>query len=237
VRKHLTYANLMATVAVFVALGGGAYAATSGLLVGRGGVITGCVARNGGPLRVVKAGRKCPRGTVRLSFNQQGQPGKNGKNGANGKNGKDGAVGKTGPAGLPNPNATTVDGQTVTKLMLREPTPVSSMASRTLFSGGGLTILAQCDNAGNARLIANGPASSNAELTSSGWDNVSGFGHQNRALGPLSADSLSGGNSGQVSFSYSSSDGHVVTGNVGFQTAPSFGTLAECAFFGSVISS
>ena len=86
-------------------------------------------------------------------------------------------------------------------------------------------------------MIANGPASGNAELTSSGWDNVSGFGHQNRALGPSSADSLSGGNSGHVSFSYSSSDGHVVTGNVGFQTAPAFGTLAECAFFGTVISS
>ena len=40
--RSLSYANVMATVAVFLALGGGAFAATKGLTT-KGGAIHGCV--------------------------------------------------------------------------------------------------------------------------------------------------------------------------------------------------
>src|SRR5438067_846923 len=83
--------NAVAFVAIFVALAGGAYAATNAL-VGSGGVISGCVPAKGGTLSVVKSGHKCPRGTVSLKFNQRGQPGKHGTTGATGRQGPPGSV-------------------------------------------------------------------------------------------------------------------------------------------------
>jgi hypothetical protein len=79
--------NAVALVALFVALGGGAYAATNGF-VGPSGVISGCVPAKGGKLTVVKPGHACPRGTVSLKFNQQG---KTGRRGAAGKQGLPGS--------------------------------------------------------------------------------------------------------------------------------------------------
>jgi len=92
VRSRLTYANTMATVAVFLALGGGAYA-LSGIPDG-GGVYHGCVASSGA-LRVVSKASSClkartvNRGSRRvrvpgesaITWNQQGRPGANGVNG------------------------------------------------------------------------------------------------------------------------------------------------------------
>ena len=53
VRSRLTYANVMATGAMFIALGGGAYALSG--VPDRGGVYHGCVAKSGA-LRVVTTG-------------------------------------------------------------------------------------------------------------------------------------------------------------------------------------
>ena len=129
-----------------------------------------------------------------------------------------------------NPAATTVDGQTVTKLLLKLPTPTLTTSVATLYSANGLTILAECDTAGNASLAANGPASADAELTINGYDNAGSgpFGSQANALGPPGA--------GETSFSYASSSGQLVTGAIGYQKAPSFATQAGCAFFGTVVS-
>src|SRR5215471_14356455 len=72
IRSRLTYANVTATIALFVALGGGAYAATS--LVGGIGVIHGCVAGNGS-LVLVKAGKRCSKGKAAIAWNQRGVQG------------------------------------------------------------------------------------------------------------------------------------------------------------------
>ena len=56
--SRITYANVMATVAVFLALGGGALA--TGTLIGSDGRIHGCVAKNGS-LKVLKRGKHCGR--------------------------------------------------------------------------------------------------------------------------------------------------------------------------------
>jgi hypothetical protein len=69
----MTFANVVAVIALFVALGGGAYAAAGNPFVGTGGTIQGCV-RNGA-LDVVKAGNRCPKGTTALPFNQTAAPG------------------------------------------------------------------------------------------------------------------------------------------------------------------
>jgi hypothetical protein len=95
----------MATIAVFVALGGGAYAASSAFESSTG-AIKGCVPNRGGGLRVVKPGKSCPHGYSALTFAArgpqgprgiQGPAGANGTNGTNGTNATGGPP--TGPAG------------------------------------------------------------------------------------------------------------------------------------------
>ncbi len=93
----LSYANVMATVALFAALGGGAFAATGGLK-SKTGVVHGCVSRSTHVLRVLKAGKHCGRGSVALNFNSKGVAG---VAGAVGPTGPAGAPGQRGPAGLP----------------------------------------------------------------------------------------------------------------------------------------
>ena len=88
-RSGLTYANVMATIAVFLALGGGALAASG--FVGAGGKINGCVDKHG-VLTVLKPKKKCARGLTAISWNQTG-----GK-GATGATGPAGAAGATGPS-------------------------------------------------------------------------------------------------------------------------------------------
>jgi hypothetical protein len=105
-RSRLTYANVMATIAVFLALGGGAYALSG--IPDRGGIYHGCVATSGA-LRVVTNASSClkaktvKRGTRRvripgesaITWNQQGRPGLQGGPGVQGVQGVQGLVGPT----------------------------------------------------------------------------------------------------------------------------------------------
>jgi hypothetical protein len=103
-------------VAVFLALGGGAYALTG--IPDRGGVFHGCVSNATGVLRVVKSANSCQKpktvrrtgrkvrlpGEFAVAWNQKGQPGANGSNGTNGIQGVKGDKGDQGQQG---PGATT----------------------------------------------------------------------------------------------------------------------------------
>src|SRR3982074_3736794 len=98
VRSRLTYANVVATGALFVALGGGAYALSG--IPDRSGVYHGCVASSGG-LRVVAKASSClkaktvKRGNRRvripgesaIAWNQQGLRGLQGLQGLRGLQG------------------------------------------------------------------------------------------------------------------------------------------------------
>ncbi len=86
IRSHLTFANVASCVALFIALGGSAYAATNGLFVSRSGAIHGCVHRNG-DLSVARTGRNCPRHTRTLVFDQTGPRGQTGTTGTTGEAG------------------------------------------------------------------------------------------------------------------------------------------------------
>jgi hypothetical protein len=98
-RPRLTYANVMATIAVFAALGGGAYAAVSSI-PGPDGVIHGCYKKKGGILRLVAAGRRCSRAENAIAFNQRGRAGRSGSTGARGLAGARGATGPRGVQGV-----------------------------------------------------------------------------------------------------------------------------------------
>lgn len=115
-RGRLTYANVMATIAVFVSVGGGAYAVTG--IPGSDGSINGCYKKKTGVLRVVKSGLRCRRGERRIAWSQKGVPGQAGAKGAAGDTGPKGDPGETGPAGAPNPNAETLDGLDSTAFVL-----------------------------------------------------------------------------------------------------------------------
>lgn len=97
-RTRLSYANVMSTVAVFIALGGGAYAASGGF-AGANGVIRLCVGKRG-TVTVAKAGHRCRRKTRAVLVNQRGIKGATGLQGAQGPAGPTGPTGPaTGPAG------------------------------------------------------------------------------------------------------------------------------------------
>lgn len=80
-RAHLTYANSMATVAVFVAIGGGAIA--MGGVVDSSGQIRACYDKKGpdrGDVRLLVKG-KCSKSENAISWNQRGPAGEQGPQG------------------------------------------------------------------------------------------------------------------------------------------------------------
>jgi hypothetical protein len=98
-RKRLSYANVMATIAVFVALGGSSYAAVT--LTGKDiedGTITG---------RDVKDKSLTAKDLTGTVAGPQGKRGKTGKTGAAGAVGAAGLTGAQGAQGIPGPKGDT----------------------------------------------------------------------------------------------------------------------------------
>ena len=136
-RPPLSYANVMSTIAVFLALGGGAWAVTGQTGATKKPVtVNACVKKAGkqkGQLRVVSAKAKCRKGERKLAWTSApstaapttgatgpvgpaGPAGQAGAQGPQGEPGTEGEPGATGPAGSPDtPGAilsklSTVDG-------------------------------------------------------------------------------------------------------------------------------
>ena len=98
-RGGLTYANVIATGAIFIALGGGAYAVTA--LPSANSVVYACAKKKGGALRTVKKSQRCKRRERKISWNVGGQAGPGGSQGAAGSPGPPGAAGSPGSPGSP----------------------------------------------------------------------------------------------------------------------------------------
>lgn len=109
-KQGLTYANVMATVAVFVALSGGAYAA--GVVpfaknAGRVGDIQASRTPKAGRLLALDSHRRFPASVLPASAaGRAGDAGPAGSAGPQGAPGKDGAPGPQGPAGKDGVNGT-----------------------------------------------------------------------------------------------------------------------------------
>ena len=95
---RLTYANVIATIALFVSLGGGAYAASGGF--GSGGKLRICIARSGA-MKAVRSSGRCSRGQQLVSVSQKGTVGPRGATGKAGAQGAPGAAGASARSTLP----------------------------------------------------------------------------------------------------------------------------------------
>ncbi|HXD55525.1 MAG TPA: hypothetical protein VN618_12270 [Solirubrobacteraceae bacterium] len=83
-KRHLSYANVAATLALVFAMTGGAIAATGGFT--SGGKLQACVG-SGGTLKLLKSGRRCHPGQQRVSWSQTGPRGPAGPSGLAGQTG------------------------------------------------------------------------------------------------------------------------------------------------------
>jgi hypothetical protein len=93
---RFTYSNVLASIALFAAMGGGAWAVSA--IPAADGVIYGCVHKKTGSLRVVKKGKRCKKRERKISWNASGQAG---GQGARGDTGSQGSPGVSGSAGTP----------------------------------------------------------------------------------------------------------------------------------------
>ena len=97
IKTHFCYANVAATLALVLAMSGGAIAATGGF--SSGGTLRACVNEEGG-IKLLKAGRHCKRGQKTVAWNQTGPAGAKGASGAAGAPGAPGAAGPSGSAAV-----------------------------------------------------------------------------------------------------------------------------------------
>jgi hypothetical protein len=121
IRSKLSYANVIATAALFLALGGGAYALSG--VPDSAGVFHGCVSNKTGVLRVVKKSSSCKKsktvtrhgkkvkipGETAITWNQKGSPGPAGVQGVQGVTGASGATKVVVRHAVNTSNSTTMD--------------------------------------------------------------------------------------------------------------------------------
>lgn len=139
-RAHLSYANVMSTIAVFIVLGGGAYAATKlpNNSVGTKQIKNGAVTKKKLAKGVLTTGAKGDTGAPGAK-GDKGDKGADGVNGANGTNGKDGTNGVDGQDGARGPSDVFVfSGGAVANL--DNNSPGSSLAGTQIVSGDNLLI-------------------------------------------------------------------------------------------------
>lgn len=104
-RPSLSYANVMSTIAVFLALGGGAWAMSgppSASSSAAPTTIDACVKKSGkkkGQLRIVSASTTCAKSERKITWAAGGPPGQTGPQGPQGIQGNNGANGAKGDKG------------------------------------------------------------------------------------------------------------------------------------------
>jgi hypothetical protein len=101
-RVRFTYVNVTATIAVVLAVGGGAVLAV-GAVPGPDGVIHSCFKNKKGALRISKTGACKANKETALAWNQTGPQGKRGKQGLQGLKGIQGVPGPTESTSATNP--------------------------------------------------------------------------------------------------------------------------------------
>jgi hypothetical protein len=213
IRKRITYANVMSSIAVFLVLGGGAaYAAKkigSNEIKGNS-ITTGKIKKEAVTASKIKKNSvttaKIANGAVtgaKLNLGSVGTvPNANHANTADNAN-----------------NANTVGGQSVQKILFRTTSDTGTVGPQNIYNAGGLTIAATCTN-GQATVTAT-TSKNDSSLYVEVFDDLSTeVDHEIWESGEfdpgVNADMLAGngGNNDMSLFEYDAVDGSVVTGQI-----------------------
>ena len=224
-RRHVSYANVAATLALVFAMSGGAIAATGGF--SNGGKLQACVNEEGG-LKLLKSGKRCKRGQKTVAWNMTGPAG---TKGAAGAAGAPGASGANGAAGAPNPNASSVNGQAVDSIFA---TVAPAAPPVVIYSKQGLTLEYSCPTSTEDNLVAKGPASAKDNLVWQGNGQAGAVTGREEALGTTGV-TIGKGNYGTGQAEFGTSDGHVVSVTYGYDDASS-GISSNCSVWGHATS-
>ena len=213
-RKRLTYANVMSSIAVFLVLGGGAAFAANQL--GKNSVGSKQLKKNA----VTSAKIKKNAVTTAKIRNRA-------VTGAKINLGTLGTVPGATRAETAG-NADTVGGSSVNKVFAK--IPVNGTA--TLGTFGAFKFVATCDGSGNV-VIEVDPQAPDTDFAASGNGAPEGAFFAREGGVEPNSEAISGENDrGQVNFSGAQSGGAVVTGVLGWDDTPSFDKEDVCAAYG-----
>lgn len=165
-RDHLTFANVMSSVAVFLALGGGAYA-VSGPRSGpdattyakSGKSIYACVGKRSGKFEQVSRKGRCGKRAKKVSWNVKGRRGKRGRKGregdvgrrgSRGPQGVRGARGPAGPAGTPGKAGSPDTPEQVLDKLKQVDGPFSGLDAANAHTVGGIPASSLVQGSGSA---------------------------------------------------------------------------------------
>jgi hypothetical protein len=215
-RKRLTYANVMSSIAVFLLLGGAtAFAATQ---LAKNSVGAKQLKRNAVTNAKIKK-NAVTTGKIR--------------NGAvTGPKLNLGTIGKV-PSAASADNANTVGGSSVQKVFVKVP----ANGSITLGTFGAFKINAGCSATGKVEIVVD-PQTADTDYAASGNGAPEGaFFARESGIEPNQAVISGENDRGFVSFSGSQTGGAVVSGSLGWDDTPSFDNEPVCSVYGHVVVS
>jgi hypothetical protein len=211
IRKRLTYANVMSSIAVFFVLGGGAaYAA-----------------------KKIGSNQLKPNSVTTAKIKKEAvTTAKIKKDAVTGAKVKESTLG-TVPSAT---NAGAVNGQTATKVFAKLNIGQSNVQIASI---AGFTITATC-NGNVEELTLHAPSNVASALEAQGDGNDGDFFEQNNGLGNISISLNESGlienDRGNTSFSAATTTGTVISGNLSYEDSETFEKENICAVFGEVIS-
>jgi hypothetical protein len=227
IRKRITYANVMSSIAVFLVLGGGAaYAAKKiGSNEIKGNSIT-----TGKIKKEAVSASKIKKNSVTTAKIANGAV-----TGAKLNLGTIGAVPNAVHATSAD-NANTVGGQSATRIFAKL---ADGSGTATIANIAGFTITASCPNATNdrVRIELHGPTNVPADLTAIlSEGGLTEGGETEYEAGTNETINLDNGSFGETSFSASTTGGTVISGNVGFDYPTTFENESICVIYGEAFS-
>lgn len=238
IRKRLTYANVMSSIAVFLVLGGATALAASKITAKQlqsNSVTTAKIKKNAVTASKIKDS------SITTS--------KIAKDAVTGDKVAESSLGQV-PSALNATNATnavnathatsattagSVAGQSATKIFTKLP---PGAGKTTIAALSGFTITASCPDVSGERVVIelNGPANVPAVLTSLTTGDASTTVIHEYEAGTNETIDLSNESLGESTFSGATTNGNVVSGNLGFDYPDTFESEAVCVIYGEAFS-
>jgi hypothetical protein len=229
IRKRLTYANVMSSIAIFLLLGGA----------------TAFAAKKIGSNEI--KGNSITTGKIKKEAITASKLKKNSVTTAKIANGAvTGAKINLGSVGtIPNAthatsadNANTVGGQSATKIFAKLPDGNGTATTTTIATIAGFTISASCPDLTNdhVRIELHSPGGVPSVLTSILSAGAATGGSTEYDAGTNVQINLDNGTLGETAFSASTTNGTVVSGNIGFDYPNTFNSEDICVIYGEAFS-